>query len=1022
MTERLEHRLVLCDYFYELFGQNDFDDLQEKLRDIEAGFTEDGHSYFFHVLTAIEGVQIPDEKLANYDLNIKEYMEKINLVRDRPIQLKYFQYLAVLFSEIYLDAYFNRKDEFLEDLNTHLKDWNDSNASRDDYVLSFKEDDLDKLAFWMATGSGKTIIFHINYHQFLRYNNENLDNIVLITPREELTEQHIREMRNDNISCSTFDKRARSLFATDDQEVKVIDIHKLDEVAGEKTVNVDAFEGNNLVFVDEGHKGSGGDVWMDQRSQVVSDGFVFEYSATFGQAINAANNKTLLEDYSKAILFDYSYNYFYQDGYGKDYRILNLDADVSKEVTDTWLLGNLLSFYEQMQYYEENEEAVKDYKLERPLWIFVGGRVNAVYTRHGEKTSDVLTVLQFLHRFLSDADWAEARIQDLLNGTSGLESPDSETIFEEQFSYLNDQGITAAEVYADALSLLFHVESASHLQVVELKDEDDELGVKAANSDVYFGVINIGDTSAFLNLIEDHAVEITQDEDEFTQSLFDNIKEGSSNVNVLLGSKKFIEGWDTWRVSNMGLMNVGKSEGSEVIQLFGRGIRLKGKDFSLKRSSRLKDDDQPPEHIEILETLNIFGVQADYMRQFRQYLEEEGIEPKYWKRDLEVRVKNDLLDEGLKVPRVDEGRDFKQEETVALTLDPDIRPRIDHRPQVQILESVTNTSDTTEESNQERTISDTLIPLLNWNEIYFELLQYKQQKELTNLAIDKKVLQEIIEEESYTLYCRPSDVDPDDFSDLNDVQRIAGIILKSYIDKYYSRKQEEWENQYLSYQTLDTGDENFPEHYTLTIPESNEKVIETVTEIVEEATEVYERNLDDFPNVYFDKHLYQPLLATDPRFESISPVGLNDSEKQFVEDLRDYIRSEWDDSVESDQVFLLRNLSQKGVGFFEAGNFHPDFILWVKNGSEQRIAFVDPKGLQNIGIHHQKIQFYKTIKEIQERLDDDQVALDSFIVSNTSPEDAEDTHGLSKEEFEKHHVLFQDDYGAYVEQLFKEIS
>ena len=32
----------------------------------------------------------------------------------------------------------------------------------------------------------------------------------------------------------------------------------------------------------------------------------------------------LLEEYSKAVIFDYSYKYFYHDGYGKDYNILNL--------------------------------------------------------------------------------------------------------------------------------------------------------------------------------------------------------------------------------------------------------------------------------------------------------------------------------------------------------------------------------------------------------------------------------------------------------------------------------------------------------------------------------------------------------------------------------------------------------------------------------------------------------------------------------------------------------------------------
>ena len=68
----------------------------------------------------------------------------------------------------------------------------------------------------------------------------------------------------------------------------------------------------------------------------------------------------------------------------------------------------------------------------------------------------------------------------------------------------------------------------------------------------------------------------------------------------------------------MGLMNVGKSEGSEIIQLFGRGVRLKGYGMTLKRSSQLPDV-KKPDHIALLETLNIFGVRAQYMQQFKEY-------------------------------------------------------------------------------------------------------------------------------------------------------------------------------------------------------------------------------------------------------------------------------------------------------------------------------------------------------------------------------------------------------------------
>ena len=96
---------------------------------------------------------------------------------------------------------------------------------------------------------------------------------------------------------------------------------------------------------------------------------------------------------------------------------------------------------------------------------------------------------------------------------------------------------------------------------------------------------------------------------------------------MLIGSKKFTEGWSSWRVSTMGLMNVGRGEGAQIIQLFGRGVRLKGVAMSLKRSARasLPEGLARPKHIDTLETLHIFGIRADYMAQFRDFLQEEGL-------------------------------------------------------------------------------------------------------------------------------------------------------------------------------------------------------------------------------------------------------------------------------------------------------------------------------------------------------------------------------------------------------------
>ena len=73
-------------------------------------------------------------------------------------------------------------------------------------------------------------------------------------------------------------------------------------------------------------------------------------------------------EYGKAIAFDYSYRHFYNDGYGKDFHILNLMEDTTGEHTDKLLLANMLSFYEQQLVFKRESDALRRYNLDKPLW------------------------------------------------------------------------------------------------------------------------------------------------------------------------------------------------------------------------------------------------------------------------------------------------------------------------------------------------------------------------------------------------------------------------------------------------------------------------------------------------------------------------------------------------------------------------------------------------------------------------------------------------------------------------------
>ena len=121
----------------------------------------------------------------------------------------------------------------------------------------------------MATGSGKTLLMHLNYRQYLHYNREPLDNILLITPSEDLTRQHLEELQASGIPARRFDLNERGLLGAEPDTIRVTEITKLvtDKRGEGVSVPVEAFEGRNLVFVDEGHKGSGSEAraWRSMR-------------------------------------------------------------------------------------------------------------------------------------------------------------------------------------------------------------------------------------------------------------------------------------------------------------------------------------------------------------------------------------------------------------------------------------------------------------------------------------------------------------------------------------------------------------------------------------------------------------------------------------------------------------------------------------------------------------------------------------------------------------------------------------
>jgi hypothetical protein len=112
-----------------------------------------------------------------------------------------------------------------------------------------------------------------------------------------------------------------------------------------------------------------------------------------------------------------------------------------RDETDTFnewvMLANLLSFFEQTLAFTENGQVVREYEIERPLWVFVGHSVTGGKTREDEQSlTDVEEIVAFFHGFLKEPDKWSKRIERLFAGKSGLTNPVGEDVFADKFASL----------------------------------------------------------------------------------------------------------------------------------------------------------------------------------------------------------------------------------------------------------------------------------------------------------------------------------------------------------------------------------------------------------------------------------------------------------------------------------------------------------------------------------------------------------------------------------------------------------
>ena len=1071
--------LVLAKWAYGIINKATFENLSTELRKTEhEGFADgDTRTKFSHVILDNslfylgDATKCTEEQLIQYDLNIVQHWKQITAERNKRegivYTLKYYQYLTLLVTELYLDWYFNRRAQLLTELNAEIVKYNARLNIKEELPL-LEEKDLNKLSFWEATGSGKTLMLNVNILQYRHWSPDKPDHVMLLTPDEGLTDQHLADLALSKIPSFRIEKDAGLWTQKGVGAVGVIDAGKLisdksTKTKGEKSFKAEEFSGKNLVLVDEGHNGHSSEQGERRRirEQLCDGGFSFEYSATFGQAVAKSAGKDgvgLRAHYARNILFDYSYKYFYADEYGKNSFILNMQDDQDEESVFEYLVANLLKFVQQHEIFRREKATMAEFLIEKPLCLFVGNTVTGKKGNEKETLSDVCEVVKLFARVLSSEDEGKKKVEklftDFIDNKPRLKSKQGTNILERAFDPMmgfcgNNKG---KEAYRLMQEHVFNAPAGTTaLLTVTHRKAPDEIALSVGAADP-FAVIHIGDTAGFLKQVREMPGLDVQ-ENPFEGSLFDTVNERTSTVNFLVGSRKFTQGWSCWRVSAMGLLNMGVTEGTQIIQLFGRGVRLKGKGYSLKRSNtRPGDVCQRPAGslLEKLETLNIFGLHADYMPKFREYLNEEGVHSQDEIITIEFPVRKRSGLPKLEVCDVPEEYKLRGEKGFCRMEAPvlfdwkgDLKdiPRVLHEDFSYLQRLQKGTTEVESDVNVKKPVylPEQALPFLDYDRLFLRLMEAKAQRGYWNLEISKAQLEAFVKFKGtawYTLYARDEDVTFDSFDKLSKIQSLCETLLVGYMESFYKACQGVYEAQHRQriLLDLDKAMKAYPDgkyHFDLTVEKDAGGIwktkLETLKKYVEDGmvpAEVNNWSTNDVIALVFETPMHgcrrelliEPVMWKDKKstvpFE-IRPVTFDSpSELLFLQDLIKFYEDPANQQYFADvDLYLMRNAAKKsqGIGFDEAGGFYPDFLLWLvdKQTGQQYLTFVDPKGFEH-KVDKGKLELYKTLKEIQDKLNagkPDKLILNSVLLSYTDYRPDLFDHN-TMQELEHKHILF----------------
>ncbi|GAA7600110.1 DEAD/DEAH box helicase family protein [Helicobacter pylori] len=904
------------------------------------------------------------QKLAEDELNtneINEPLERLDFKSfDSNKELLDYQQQALINAFRMLVAYFRdfkeNKKEFYAFYQEHYSFANcdfthkklnpllKSHFKVENKYVSF-ENFINRLAFYMATGSGKTIVIIKLVELLSVAMGMGLipkKNIMFFSANENLIKQFEKEIekynRGKDFSKQIDFKNLKEITHKDFHHAPKGFFEKItlfyyradlmsDEESKENLLNYKDYwdNGENYVILDEAHKGNKSESKRQAIFSLLSlKGFLFNFSATFTEESDLITS-----------VYNLSVGEWVKLGYGKESVLLkknNLYAfkdlkDLNDREKEIALLKALLLLGMQKRY------KIEGY-FHDPLMLVFTHSVNV-------KNSDAEIFFKILARVIEndeESDFSKAK-EDLLEEIkdpeflfSGNKDKDYKVeVFKEGLKSMDFKSLKEEVFYA----------SNGHIEVIINPKNNQEIAFKLNTSDKVFCLIKIGDITEWICEKLKSVKVVSKNLSFKEESYFSQIDR--SSINILVGSRTFETGWDSTRPSVILFLNIGLDDDAKklVKQSFGRGVRIESLKNQRQRLAYLDIDEAIKENLKpnaaMLETLFVIPTNhasLEAILKIQKESENRGENRGSWR---EIKLEKTPIKHALFVPC------YRKEPT-------------------NILELPENASFKMSEKN------------------------FKDLKECFNLMSEKHF---ILKHEIY---------DPKDYA-----------TLKDMIQKAHFKKVSTWHYKDLDYMISEIKGKLYPNqkvpkdefnaldnekivHFKRikVKADKQEELIKTIQKVKEYApldketlrikiaqgeidpddTEKHKQDktfkVDGAELLKLKEHYYTPLIKAKD-CDWLKHVVKVKSEIDFLQELQDQettktLQANYDFWAFSKIDEHLDNLFIPYINNVAERRFFPDFIFWLQKGDTQIICFIDPKGITYADYEH-KADAYKLFKD-----------------------------------------------------------